>query len=110
VLHFVYVGHQIPDFPTLEHQPRRHRRSGHAIANGKKCSARIRLLGPRRQRQIRRCRVHSLASLAAAVTVDPVADGAVGRKDNAARLLGIVRSQYPGGSVRRFALTSRNGE
>ncbi len=94
------ISCQFPDLLFGEHGPRRHGGSGHAISNDEKRSARIRRLGPRRQCQICRRRVHPLSPLAAAVAAGTVADGAVGREKDAAGLAGLGGRQQSGRRTR----------
>src|SRR5271169_667854 len=100
---------ELPNLLIAEHGPRRHRRVLHAVSDDEKGPASGGRFRPWRQGQVRGQRIHPFPALAATVGAGPVADGAVGHKNNAAGLLGLSRAQHPGRRAwRRFALTSRN--
>jgi len=68
------------------------------------------LVRPRRKSEIGGWWIYTLPALAAAVTIGAVTNRAVGRKDDAAGVLGLARRQQSGRHLRRMALTSRNDE
>src|SRR5271157_6050721 len=70
-----YISDQFPDLLIAEHAPPRHGGSGHTVSNGEKYPARIRRIGPWRQCEVCRRRVHPGSPLTSAVAAGAVTDG-----------------------------------